>query len=71
MKPDLSEVWELITNLPYEEKKTIYKKMQNEINSKLNDLVDRVNERAEQESIEFGVITKEVESVRERNHELS
>jgi len=39
------------------------------INSKLNDLVDRVNERAEQESIEFGVITKEVESVRERNHE--
>ncbi len=69
MKPDLSEVWELITNLPYEEKKIIYKKMQNEINSKLNDLVDRVNERAEQESIEFGVITKEVESVRERNHE--
>ena len=69
MKPDLSEVWELITNLPYEEKKIIYKKMQNEVNSKLNDLVDRVNERAEQESIDVGTITKEVERVRERNHE--
>jgi len=69
MKPDLNEVWELITNLPYEEKKIIYKRMQNEVNSKLNDLVDKVNERVEQKSIEFDIITKEVESVREKNHE--
>jgi len=69
MKPDLNKVWELITNLPYEEKKIIYKRMQDEVNSKLNDLLDRVNERAEQESVEVDIITTEVESVREKNHE--
>lgn len=69
MNPNLNEVWELITNLPYEDKKIIYKRMQNEINSKLNDLLDRVNERAEQESVEINIITKEVEIVREKNHE--
>lgn len=69
MNPNLNEVWELITNLPYEDKKIIYKRMQNEINLKLNDLLDRVNERAEQESVEINIITKEVEIVREKNHE--
>ena len=69
MNPSLNEVWELITNLPYEEKKIIYKRMQNEVNSKLNDLLDKINERAEQETVEINIITKEVETVREKNHE--
>ncbi len=43
MKSDLNEVWELITNLPYEDKKIIYKRMKNEVNSKLIDLLDSVN----------------------------
>ncbi|MBS4025285.1 MAG: hypothetical protein KGZ96_06375 [Clostridia bacterium] len=68
MKPGLNEVWELITNLPYEEKKIIYKRMQDEVNSKLNDLLDKVNERTEQEPVEFDIITKEVEIVREKHH---
>lgn len=69
MKPNLNEVWELISNLPFEEKKIIYKRMQTEVNSKLNDLLDKVTERAEQDPVEFDTITKEVESTRRKNHE--
>ena len=51
MKANLNEVWELIDSLTLDEKKIIYKRMGLEINSKLLDILDRVNERAEKDSI--------------------
>ncbi len=45
-------------------KKIIYKKMNDEINSKLLDFLDTVNERAERYPISMDEITKEVEEVR-------
>lgn len=60
MKANVNEVWELIDSLTLEEKKIIYKGMGIEINTKLLDLIDRVNERAE-DKIKFEDITKEIE----------
>lgn len=64
MKANINEVWKLIDNLTLEEKGIIYKKMKQEINTKLLDILDRVNERAEKDSISLEEITKEVEDVR-------
>lgn len=64
MKADINEVWKLIDNLTLEEKRIIYKEMEQEISTKLLDILDKVNERAEKDSISSEEITKEVEDVR-------
>ena len=50
--------------LSLEEKRIIYKKMEQEISTKLLDILDKVNERAEKDPISLEEITKEVEDVR-------
>jgi dsDNA-binding SOS-regulon protein len=64
LKANVNEVWELIDNLTLEEKRIIYKKMEQEISTKLLDILDKVNERAEKDPISLEEITKEVEDVR-------
>ncbi|MCF6463431.1 hypothetical protein C3E89_08670 [Clostridium sp. Cult1] len=64
MKANINEVWKLIDNLTLEEKRIIYKEMEQEISTKLLDILDKVNERAEKDSISSEEITKEVEDVR-------
>lgn len=63
MKQNLNEVWELIDQLSLDEKKIIYKRMQTDINTKLNNILYKTNERCEEEPIPFEDITKEVEAV--------
>lgn len=64
MNVNLNQVWELIDNLTLDEKKIIYKRMEHEINSKLLDILDVVNERAKLDSISPEEITKEIEVAR-------
>lgn len=64
LKANINEVWELIDSLTLEEKRIIYKKIEQEISSKLLDILDKVNERVEKDSISLEEITKEVENVR-------
>lgn len=64
LKANVNEVWELIDGLTLEEKRIIYKKMEQEISTKLLDILDKFNERAEKDSISLEEITKEVEDVR-------
>lgn len=68
MKSNVQKVMELIDTLTPDEKKIIYKKMNEEINGKLLDFLDTVNERAEKFCISMDEITKEVEEVRSNNH---
>lgn len=42
--------------------------MQNEINNKLFDMVDKINERADMDPISLEDITKEVEDVRGKRY---
>ncbi|MDK2806965.1 MAG: hypothetical protein PWQ94_2129 [Thermoanaerobacterium sp.] len=42
--------------------------MQNEINNKLLDIVDKINERADMDPISLEDITKEVEDVRRKRY---
>lgn len=64
MKANINEVWKFIDNLTLEEKRIIYKKMEQEISTKLLDILDKVNERAEKDSISSEEITKEATDVR-------
>ena len=64
----MNEIWELIDSLSIEEKKIIYKRMQNEINEKLLKILDKVNERAEKGPVSIDEITSEVEEVRGRRY---
>lgn len=68
MESNVQKVMELINTLTPDEKRIIYKKMNDEINSMLIDFLDTVNERAEKYPISLGEITKEVEEVRCNNH---
>lgn len=68
MKSNLNEVWNLIDSLPFAEKKIIYKRMQNEINNKLFEIMEKTNERAEMDPISLDDITKEVEDVRSKRY---
>ncbi len=68
MASNVQKVLELIDTLTPDEKKMIYKKMNDEINSKLLDFLDTVNERAEKYPISMDEITKEVEEVRSNNY---
>jgi ABC-type uncharacterized transport system substrate-binding protein len=65
----VQKVIELIDTLTPNEKKIIYKKMNDEINEKLLDLLDIMNDRAEKTPISIEEITKEVEEVRNTNYE--
>ncbi len=69
MKSNMDVVWELIDTLTLEEKKTICKRMQREIDSRLMEILDNVSERSVTEPVLFDEITKEVESVRSKNHD--
>ncbi len=64
MGANISEVWKLVNSLILEEKRVIYKKIEQEIGTGLLDILDKVNERAEGDSISLEEITKEVEDVR-------
>ena len=69
MASNIKKVMELIDKLTPDEKKLIYKKMNDEINGKLLDFLDTMNERAEKFPISVDEITKEVEEVRSSNYE--
>lgn len=60
MESNVQKVMELIDTLTPDEKKLIYKKMNDEINGKLLNFLDTVNERAEKFPISMDEITKEV-----------
>jgi len=66
---NLQKVMELIDTLTFDEKKIIYKKMNDEVNSQLLVFLETVNERAEKFPISIDEITKEVEEVRSDNYE--
>lgn len=68
MENNVQKIMALIDMLTPDEKKIIYKKMNDEINGKLLDFLDTVNERAEKFPISMDEITKEVEEVRSSNH---
>ncbi len=68
MESNVQKVIKLIDTLSPDEKKIVYKKMNDEINGKLLDFLDTVNERAEKYPILLDEITKEVEEVRSNNH---
>jgi hypothetical protein len=68
MASNVQKVMELIDTLTPNEKKLIYKKMNDEINGKLLDFLDTMNERAEKLPISMDEITKEVEEVRSTNY---
>lgn len=64
LKADINEVWELVDSLTLEEKRIIYRKLEQEISAKLLAILDKVNERAEKDPIGLEEITQEVENVR-------
>jgi hypothetical protein len=68
MESRINEIWELIENLSFDEKKIIYKRMENEINSKLSGILDKINERANITPISLDEITEEVEKIRGSEH---
>jgi DNA replication initiation complex subunit (GINS family) len=68
MASNVQKVMELIETLTPDEKKLIYKKMNDEINGKLLDFLETINERAERKPISVDDIIKEVEEVRSTNY---
>lgn len=68
MESNVQKVIKLIDTLSPDEKKIVYKKMNDEINGKLLDFLDTVNERAEKYPILLDEIAKEVEEVSSNNH---
>ena len=68
MASNVQKVMELIESLTPDEKKLIYKKMNDEINGKLLDFLEVINERAERKPISVDDIIKEVEEVRSTNY---
>ncbi len=69
MSSNFQKVIDLIDTLTPDEKKMLYKRMNNEINEKLLALLDTINERADKTPISMDEITKEVEEVRRTNYE--
>ncbi|WP_434655929.1 hypothetical protein [Thermoanaerobacterium thermosaccharolyticum] len=61
-------MWNLINSLSFAEKKIIYKRMQNEIDKKLFEIVNKINERADTAQISLDDITKEVEYIRRKRY---
>lgn len=68
MKPNVNDVWDLISQLTPQERKVIYKRLNEDIKIKLNDILDNVSSRVGNDKIDLESITNEVESVRGKNH---
>lgn len=68
MANNVQKVMELINTLTPDEKALIYKKMNDEINGKLLDFLEIMNERAEKSPISVEEIKIEVEEVRSSNY---
>lgn len=68
MTKEVQKVIELIDALSPDEKKLVYKKMNDEINGKLLDFLDIMNERSERAPISLDEITREVEKIRGSNY---
>ena len=68
MSAKLNDIWELIIGLEPYERKIIYKRLQEDIRSKMNDILDTVNERVAEDTVDLDEITKEVEIVRGTNY---
>ncbi|MBN4069616.1 MAG: hypothetical protein COA82_12665 [Alkaliphilus sp.] len=58
----------MITELEPYDRKIIYKRLQEDIRYKMNEILDTVNERVGEATISLDEITKEVEIVRGANH---
>lgn len=68
MSTKLNEIWEMIDALDPSEKKIIYKRLHDDIKFKMNDILEKVNDRVGEEEIDFKSITEEVEIVRGTNY---
>lgn len=68
MKPSVNDVWDLINQLTPQERKAIYKRLHEDIKFKLNDILDNVSSRAEEDRIDIKTIQEEVDAVRGNNH---
>lgn len=68
MSTKMNDVWEIIDGLEPNEKKIIYKRLRDDIRLKMNDILDKVNERVGDEIIDLKEITEEVELVRGANY---
>lgn len=68
MKPNVNDVWNMISQLTPEERKVIYKKLNEDIKYKLNNILDNVNFRAETDNVDIKYITDEAETVRDKNN---
>jgi len=64
----VNDIWEMITELEPYDRKIIYKRLQEDIRYKMNEILDTVNERVGEATISLDEITKEVEIVRGANH---
>jgi len=65
----LNDVWDMIDKLSSQERKIIYKRMNEDIKYRLTDVIDKVNSRAENDELTFIEITEEVEAVRKSRYE--
>ena len=68
MNTNLNKVMDMIDDLEPNEKRIIYRKLKDEIRVKMNEILDTVNERLGDESIDISEITKEVDEIRGLNH---
>lgn len=69
MNAKLNDVWDMIDKLSSQERKIIYKRMNEDIKYRLTDVIDKVNSRAENDELTFIEITEEVEAVRKSRYE--
>lgn len=64
MSTKLNDIWDIISDLKPEERRILYKRLHEDIRFKMNEILDKVNERSEEDNISIDEITEEVESVR-------
>jgi hypothetical protein len=69
MNAKLNDIWDLIVKLSPKDRKIIYKRMNEDIRIRMNNILDNTNTRVENEEISFEEITNEVESVRGSKYE--
>jgi len=69
MNAKLNDIWDLIDKLSPKDRKIIYKRMNEDIRIRMNNIIDTTNTRVENEEISFDEITNEVESVRGSKYE--
>jgi hypothetical protein len=68
MSTRLNDVWDMIEDLEPNDRRIIYKRLNEDIKYKLNDILDSVNERVGEDGVSLEEISKEVELVREANY---